>query len=456
MIAVRSLALAAATSVLLAGTAKAHFVWVVVTAENGSPRAEMYFSEEAAPGSAELVDRMDPAKAWVAAPGQDLRALELSSWANSDEEVGGLAAPLNGSSTCRVEVDCQYGVFTRGERSMLLHYYAKTLMGVEANQLASFGRAKKLALDIVPEISGQELVLKVLWQGSPVADCAVIVEGAADDSLEVKTDESGKVRVPLPTEDGYAVRATHAIASGGELDGKSYASEMHIATLTFSRPTSNNPDVAAIDLLNAARASRAVWEDFPGFSAKFTVNVDDQQEEGTIVVSEDGDATLTGFDKLGGGFVKQQIDSLLMHRMPGSAFEVGADYEHEMASHVLGQRVRLEEERMGSVYRIRDNVITEVNRIMGKQRFTISVLDVQHNEEGKYLPHVFTVSFWDNESGALKSNHTYFHEWQRVRGYDLPVKLIIVSSDESGRQVTQFGFSDHQLLSTQQAAVGRK
>ncbi len=239
---------------------------------------------------------------------------------------------------------------------------------------------------------------------------------------------------------------------------KTFAKLCVLAVVAAIVPAANNhflwaadeatpEELSATDLLNDARGSRAVWDGFTGLRAKMTLEVDDRAATGTLTVDEDGTATLKGFGDLAGKFVQQQIDSMIMHRMPGSTVEdAGANYDPETGTHVLGRKVRLAEERMGSVYRIKDGVITEVNRVMGPMRFTISVMNIKRNDEGKYLPNVFTVSFWDKKSGNVLSTHTYLQTWQRVGSFDLPEELIIVSAEKETRRVVKMRFSDYELL----------
>src|SRR5437588_2675826 len=77
-------------------------------------------------------------------------------------------------------------------------------------------------------------------------------------------------------------------------------------------------DPAATKLLADARAARAVWKDFPGFSADITVNQDGKLHKGTVEVAGTGKAsvTLDAHDDLKTA-IRREIVSLVMHRMPG-------------------------------------------------------------------------------------------------------------------------------------------
>jgi hypothetical protein len=58
------------------------------------------------------------------------------------------------------------------------------------------------------------------------------------------------------------------------------------------------------------------------------------------------------------------------------------------------------------------------------------------------------VSFWDEKTGDLEATESVDHQWKRVGRYDLPKKLMVVSTGDQGkRQVLQIEFEDLELLS---------
>lgn len=440
-----------AMALFCAASAQAHFLWVdVVEVAGGGREARVYFSETASPGEAYLLDRIAPTQAWLGCGGGQATPIELSSW--TDDEEGALVAPLDTAAPPRLEAVCRYGVFDRGERSVLLTYYAKYLACCAADSRCEAGANERLVLDIRPTSDGGATGFAVRFADQPLPGAKVFVTDPSGETEEVTADSQGRVMVNGAGEGTYALRTMFVKPdSAGELDGKPYDAEMHVATLTFHKPRSGLSEddlskLSAIDLLSQARAARAVWHDFSGFRCAVTVRVDDQEQQGKLTVTSSGGVELDGIDEMADGFVQQQLESLVMHRMPVSAFEdEEASYEPQTDPHVLGRLVRLADPRMGSTYRIRDDVIAEVNRNAGPLRFTISVLDVARNEEGHYMPHVYTVSFWQREGGALDSNHTYYHEWTRVGPYDLPSRMTIVSSGKDFRRVVRVDFSEHEL-----------
>jgi hypothetical protein len=91
-------------------------------------------------------------------------------------------------------------------------------------------------------------------------------------------------------------------------------------------------------------------------------------------------------------------------------------------------------------------VITEVQRKMGAGRFTITVVDVHRNAEGKYLPQLYAVNAW-NEDGGLASASTQQNIWTRVGAFDLPQRVVDVQArGDRAHHVIRLDFSDHKLL----------
>lgn len=203
---------------------------------------------------------------------------------------------------------------------------------------------------------------------------------------------------------------------------------------------------SAKELLGRARNARATWADFPGFSAKMKLETGEKAATGEIAVSADGSVRLQGFDKIDTKAAQARLDSLMQHRFAGGGPAEEVVYVDEPAKHPLGSLLRFEDdEKLHSAYRVKDDVITEVNRETGPVRFTISVLEVSRNLEGKYLPRAFNVTFWDVATGALSSTESHLNLWKRVGPFDLPERLLIVSGDKNGKRALLCELSDHQL-----------
>ena len=101
---------------------------------------------------------------------------------------------------------------------------------------------------------------------------------------------------------------------------------------------------------------------------------------------------------------------------------------------------------MASSYRIMDRQIMVVNRRMGKQHMTITILDNQTNPEGQFLPHSYVVQYWDAATGKLKSTETIQERSKRISSWDLPTLHTVTTASDSGLSVRNVVLSQLKLL----------
>ncbi len=188
-------------------------------------------------------------------------------------------------------------------------------------------------------------------------------------------------------------------------------------------------EISASDLLANARSARNVWEvGFPGFSADVMVTVGSKTIEGKLRVSDEGELTWILPEGDMAKWAKSTLGSLVGHRMPTGDLGSAASYVDQARNHPLGRKISLDQDSMGSVYRVQDNTIRQVNREAGPSRFTITVLQVQRDERQRYLPTTFSVASWNRKTGALEFSLVAHHTFQRVGGYDLPKRLVEVNT----------------------------
>lgn len=438
-----------------AGAARAHFIWAAVAPDAaGKPAAQLWFSEGAAPGDANLLAKIGHSKAWRRDLDGKVADLEL----REEQSAGGGAwvATLDGDAPCSVEAECIYGIFDRGAGPMMLEYYAKSLHGATPAELTQFGRAERLAFDVTPEfVAGGNVKLTVLFKGSAAADTEVTVIGPNDEDLHLKTDGAGQCEFPAKADGLYAVRAFRNEPDvEGEHDGKPYHGIRRYATLTFELAAAATPSTTAAPALDAnqvlahAREQRALWDGFPGFEAGLTLQDGEHAVDGKVKVTADGEVELTGFGDMNLGWARGQLESMVQHRFSGNGPESEVEFVAEAVKHPLGTLLRFKNDpEMHSAYRIDGDVISQVNRQMGKSRFSINVIEVHRNPEGKYLPTVFQVNFWEVEGGALKSSMSCYNSWTRVGDYDLPATFTFIDAGDNKNEVRKMVFHDAKLLS---------
>ncbi len=446
---------ALALMLFAAPAAHAHFIWAAVAPDaSGKPAAQLWFSEGAAPGEVNLLAKIAHSKAWRR--GAQGQITELTLHEEQSASGGAWVASLDDDAACSIEAECIYGVFERGAGAMMLEYYAKSLHGIAAEQLATIGRAEKLAFDVVPEVASADGTLKltVLWQGSPVADAEVTVIGPNDADQQLKTDAAGQCELSAKSAGLYAVRAfRNEPDTAGEHNGKPYKGVRRYSTLTLELASNGEtssaeaPKSEANQMLAHAREQRSLWDEFPGFEAGLTLEDGEHAAHGNVKITTDGEVELTGFGDMDLGWARGQLESMVQHRFSGNGPESEVELVAEETQHPLGPLLKFKDDpSMLSAYRIQGDVITQVNRQMGKSRFSINVIEVHRNPAGKYLPSVFQVNFWDVETGKLKSSLSCYNSWTRVGDYDLPVKFAYIDAADNKNEVRTLVFSQPKLL----------
>jgi hypothetical protein len=197
-----------------------------------------------------------------------------------------------------------------------------------------------------------------------------------------------------------------------------------------------SPDPAATKLLAEARAARAQWENFPGFRAKLTINIEGRVTKGTVEVSPKGKVTVkaNGAKPEDMDWARGELSQVVGHRLGGGA---GSDtpcaFLDDNKDHPLGRSLRVLNDEFHSSYRVRDRQILVVNRQMNDSRFTITVMENKLNREKKYLPACYVVNSWDTKTEALTSSASYHHTWKRVGDFDLPASVTVMTAKPGGK-----------------------
>jgi uncharacterized GH25 family protein len=432
-----------------AAPARAHFIWLLPSDPGAkTPAVRMIFSEDLQPDKPELLKKIGQTELFV----RDGDGKTKTVKAELDKDA--LKAELPGAEFQEVAGVCKYGVLQRGKAEpFLLHYYAKTFVGYGAKTTpqvsALIGKAwDLLPLEIVPVLPTEgDPKLRVLWHGKPLADAEVVILApGAKKEVETKTDKDGLFGLPKPKMYGpYCFRALHKETKEGELDGKKYKEARHYTTLILALAEAAQEkasvqldelseakpaaDAAATKLLTDARAARALYHNFPGFSADIEINLDGQVARGSVEVSDKGKVTLKVENANAEKWAKKTLASIVGHRLGG-----GPDEETPCAfadadmHHPLGRAIRVLNDEFHSSYRIRDRQVIVVNRSVPGSRFTITVMKNIQTKEKKFLPACYVVNTWDAKTDALTSSETHHQTWQRVGDFDLPRETLAVKA----------------------------
>jgi hypothetical protein len=429
--------------------AQAHFLFIrVLPPAEGGRAAEVYFSELAEAGDPRFVKKIAKTELWSQqTPGQFV-ALKVHKAADR------LRAWVPEEGTVVVVGRCVYGVLARPKQTpFLLRHFPKALAGSpsELNKMHAYG---KLPLEVVATFEDDGVRLIALKDGKPVPKAQFVTVDASLANLQLTADENGKATWRPPAGGVYSVYTRDTRKESGEVGGKKYEEIRDFATVAFTWPLQRkDADPAAVALFEEAVAARAQWRDFTGFTARITGDLDGRRFGGTVTIDAKGEVTFSDDDpsrtEAVSGWVEAQLDSLVLHRLPrptppGRSKPV-LRFAETRDDHPLGRLLLVEGGRFASSYRIRDKQIQVVNRHLGKENMTITVLENERNADGLFLPRDYVVHYWESGTGRLLRMETVRDRWQRIGSWDLPSAHTVTTATDAGLSVRRFTLSKHEL-----------
>jgi hypothetical protein len=221
----------------------------------------------------------------------------------------------------------------------------------------------------------------------------------------------------------------------------------HFAALPGEEDTkSRKADPDATRLLAEARAARANWDHFPGFSADLEINIDGKVHKTHLAVAPKGDVQFKLADEAAGQWARRVLGSLVGHRMDnGREGDSQCAFADDQAHHPLGRAIQVLDDEFHSSYRIRDRQVIVVNRTTKDSKFTITVLENQLNEEKHFLPVSYVVNYWDQKGALLKRSEAHHDSWKRVGKFDLPTELLVLTATPTGQEARSLKLTNHQL-----------
>jgi hypothetical protein len=442
---------AAALPMLLSIPAQAHFLFVrILPPAEGGRAAEVYFSELAEAGDSRFIDKIANTQLWLqSTPGkfEPLKVLKapdrLRAW-----------LPYTGSLV--VVGECRYGVLARPNQTpFLLRHYPKAIAGNpdELNKMQPHG---KLPLELVATVDSDGLRFLALHYGKPVPQAELVTVDAKLSNVKLTADGEGRATWKPPALGTYSVYTSLRTKEAGKVDNKPYEEIRDFATISFTWPLERkDADPGAVALFEEALAARATWRDFPGFHAAITGNLDGRMFEGTITIDAKGKIAFSDSDPSAeesvSSWVREQLESIVLHRLVVPARSEPRSkpvlrFGEPRDDHPLGRLLIFDGGRFASSYRVKDKQIFVVNRHVGKENMTITVLDNDRNAEGLFLPRSYTVQYWDAATGELKRTETVQERWQRVGQWDLPARHTAMQATATGLCVRSFSLTKHELL----------
>lgn len=452
--------LAGLLATALPTAASAHFVWVE-PAPGAKGAVRVCFGEypDLREGK-ELLEKVQRVQL-VALDGKSRRELKAEDRPDHFLYTGQGGAPVTVASL-------DYGILQRGETPPYLLRYESQLLGAPGQALSAEEVARLSALPTglrvgvsVQPAGPKALQLLVKLDGKPVA--AEVSHLAPQESEMKKLQAGTDGKLVIPAAAGWhhlRIKAEDARPASFEgKEGKFTRTYLSLMFRTSGSPTAAGaavanttaaapkPDPEAVRLLHEAHVARANYPaGFPGFTADAVFSANGRTARGKITVDRDFNITYALGDRDLENTLRPSFGSLIMHRRGGSEGEAPkypATWRDD-ETHPLGRAINLND-KYGSFYRVRDRQILQVNRSMGKQRFTTNVLENEETKHG-FLPRSWTVAYYENDTNAMTRVSTTRVTWTWKGDLFLPATLDTVVAHGEGTDVTRLVLSNHRLL----------
>ena len=213
---------------LLAGRvqlAHGHFVWIAKDAKTGETK--IFFGEGPEPDQKKFLKGVAKLKTWQL-QGDEFAATSMELREDGDE--GWFVAKTN-KGCAEFAGDVTYGVFSKGESSMLLHYCAQYGSLQTGNSLVA-RTGSVLPLSIVAGAKGKKIRIRVLAAGKRAAECELVIVDSQGKTHEVKTNAKGLFAMDKAA-GRYLIRAKEVDSKAGKYEGKDYSEKRTYCTLVL-------------------------------------------------------------------------------------------------------------------------------------------------------------------------------------------------------------------------------
>ncbi|QDU38590.1 N-acetylneuraminate epimerase precursor [Maioricimonas rarisocia] len=209
--------------------AEAHFLWVLPTE---SDNVDVCFGEVAEPDDPDLLKYIAQAKLWHVGENGAAHALSLKP---ADDVLRG-SLP-EGSTGGLIVAAHDFGVLERGDDTFLLRYFAATGPQLGSKVWSKIDTTKWATLRLIPSVADGKVQVRATWNGKPIADAEVTVDGPGVTDLELTTDAAGDAQFAAGKPGTYSIRVRHIQEESGSVDGKEYEEVRSYSTLAIEIST---------------------------------------------------------------------------------------------------------------------------------------------------------------------------------------------------------------------------
>ena len=198
--------------------------------------------------------------------------------------------------------------------------------------------------------------------------------------------------------------------------------------------------MSANEAFRAAYENRYTWdEQFPGYSAEVSINYGEESDQGIVRINPDLSVEVTEIDKEElRELIANQFQMEVVHRrrIPFEELHGQKIFEMEGTDESGALKIREVDDEMDSHFKVKDNVITQVNRLFGEVAATVDTLETMQTPEGYLVKH-FQTTFRNPQTNEVIEKQDVRDVHEKIGNYYLLTERTIreVTSGNSDEQV---------------------
>ena len=205
----------------------------------------------------------------------------------------------------------------------------------------------------------------------------------------------------------------------------------------------------ARDLFRAAYEHRYTWDsNFPGYSADIELKQGDEVYNGQIRINPDMSVEVMGIeDEEVKQSVYTQLRDIVTHRKRNS-FEDS----HGKNKFSFGEKdetgaveILVEGDSMGSNYKVRNNEICLVSRVMGRMAFVINTHESLDTGEG-FAASRYDAVFRNPQTDEIMRELEFEDQFEKIGDYYVMTRQVVHANEKGKVITTEFNYSNIKLL----------
>lgn len=225
----------------------------------------------------------------------------------------------------------------------------------------------------------------------------------------------------------------------------------HAHCSTTDTQIQNDPEAA--QWLRRAHEKTYKWgTDFAGFTADLICNDDGEIFKGQVSVrsAKEVEVRLEAPTEKSGvqKWAQEQIAMMAGHRVSRSFEEGDGRFSITFAEadqHPFGRQLLIHGDGLNSRYRVKEDRIQQIDRDMGRMKFTINIEEAMQTSDGKFLTTQYVVFYFSPDNQITKVDSLTDHPVE-VKGVYLPCHRRVILTEGGKAVVRLLQFKNHHLF----------